>query len=125
MSLSQLRSAQTRKVNINPLTVNISRITATVSDGVGGQVEDPYGTPVPGSLTVRVCHEKKGPMGDESSPVGLSTNLGRMIISNYKNKPLQGDIIPFEGINYKVGVVDPLIKFGGLIGYQAPLIEAN
>ncbi len=125
MSLKQQRSGFTRNINIDPIIISVSRITSLVSDGVGGLVEDPYATPTVVSLTVRVVHEQKNPEPVSEGSAGLSSNLGRMVLSNYKNEIAQYDVIPYEGRNYKIGIVDPLRKFGGVYGYQAPLVEVN
>ena len=93
--------------------------------GDGTLVPDYKGIPTPIKMTVRLSHERR--QAPDFSPVqaGFSTNLSRFIMTDYKTEIYRGDY--FEAIDrgWRIGPVDTLEKFGGVIGYQAPLIEAE
>ena len=122
-ALKQQRKAYTRLINENPTTVEITRQPTTT--GPSGQtVPDPYGTPTRKSATVRVAHERSVISKNDSTPVGIGTNLTRYLLWEYNVDIQEGDYFPELGA-YSVGKIDPLIKFGGTYGYQAQLIERN
>ena len=116
-------------MGLNPLEESPEEITVLrktmISDGFDGMVIDPYGTEEPHEFKVRLSHEKKFPGNYNPAPGGLSTNLARFILVDHNTLIYDGDMFESSfGKEYKIGVVDPLIKFNGIIGYQAPLIEA-
>ena len=76
----------------------------------------------------RISHESSRQAPDlNPSPAGLSTNLQRFISLEYTvNFLKKGDIIIDQNDKkWKLGPVDPLEKFGGIHGYQAPLEDAS
>lgn len=121
--LKQARSGIKALINESPFTVTKS-VYPLVSDGFGGMVEDPTGTPVPSTIKIRISHERRQTFLNSEKPSGLSTDLQRFAMWAYDVTMEEGDSI--TGIadkNYRIGPVDPLYKFGGIIGYQAKLIE--
>lgn len=124
-SLKQARFGQTHRIGIDPMKMNVSRRTATKTDSTGKPVIDYTQPPATVSLTVRVMHEASGPVPLGPAPAGQSSNLGRMVMSDYRNVIQTDDLLVYEGVQYKVGKVDTLRKFGGIYGYQAPLTEAD
>jgi hypothetical protein len=54
----------------------------------------------------------------------MSTNLQRFILADYQADIKHVDVFEAIGRSWKIGPVDPLKKFGGVIGYQAPLTDA-
>lgn len=121
--LKQARDGLKRIINENPETVIIYR-KDLVDDGFGGLIEDPFGNETPHTIKCRLSHEKKFPGNFYPSPSGFTTNLSRFILVDHKTVVYEGD--EFEAIDkrFKIGAVDSLDKFEGVIGYQAPLIEA-
>lgn len=124
--VAQARRAITFKIKENPSYITISR-QAMVDDGFNNLVPDPFGTPEEKHYKVRVTHERAQPEMAQNSSAGLSTNLQRFIIAGYKDEIKQGDVFAHEATEkvYRIGPVDPLEKFGAIIGYQAPLTEAG
>ena len=122
--LNQARDSIKKMIAASPENIIIMR-KPMVSDGVEGMVIDPFGIQVPYKMIVLLSHEKKLPENYNTAPVGLSTNLARYITADYETNIYDGDTFDTSfGKEYKIGAVDPLIKFNGVIGYQAPLIEA-
>jgi len=90
----------------------------------GGQVPDPTGTVTTEDIYCRITHERSTVPQDTTTPAGLSTNLQRMIMADWNNEPTAGDLFEWNGHQWEVGPVDPVMQFGGVVGYQAPLKEA-
>jgi hypothetical protein len=80
------------------------------------------------SFSGRISHESSRQAPNlNPSPAGLSTNLQRFLSVEYTvNFLKKGDIIIDKNDKqWKLGPVDPLEKFGGIHGYQAPLEDAS
>jgi len=122
--LKQARKGIKKHVEENPTEIIIYR-KPLVEDGFGGYVESPTADPDDFTITCRISHEQQGPVNNEPVPAGLSTNLTRFIIVDYKTTIYENDTFEAIDKNWMIGPVDPLIKFGGIIGYQAPLREAE
>lgn len=122
--LKQLRTGIKKHIAESPTVITIFR-QPLVDDGFGGTVESPTAAPDEFTMTVRLSHEQKGPEKLESVPAGLSTNLSRFILVDYETVIYENDVFEAINKNWCVGPVDPLLKFGGIIGYQAPLREAQ
>ncbi|MDH4127372.1 MAG: hypothetical protein OEV44_01365 [Spirochaetota bacterium] len=124
--LTQLRKGITAMININPITITTVRMpTKTDPFDATNTIPDPFGTPVTVSIKCRVSHEEKGAFIVTETNAGMSTNLGRFIISDYQNVLQENMTFTELGKKWRVGAVDPLIKFSDIIGYQAPLYEAK
>lgn len=121
--LKQARDMIQRVINESPQIIVFER-KPMKDDGFSGEIEDPYGEPVEHEIRCRLSHEKKFPGNFEASPVGFTSNLARYILVNYKTTIYEGDRFDALGKGFRIGVIDILKKFDGIIGYQAPLIEA-
>lgn len=123
--LSQARKGIQFSINESPETIIIYRKPLT-DNGFDGLIENPFGTETAHTIKCRLSHEKKFPGNLDSSSAGFTQNLARFILVNYQTIIYENDI--FESAlsekSFKIGPVDPLYKFGGVIGYQASLIEA-
>lgn len=125
MALKQFRDAIKQKILDCPESITITRYQ-TKDNGFGVLVQDYTKTPESlGPYNVRISHEQSGPDKMVESPNGLSTNLQRFILSEYSVVISENDTFTALGKKYKIGPVDPLKKFGGIAGYQAPLIDAG
>lgn len=122
--LNQKRKAIQDKINLSPEVVTIYR-NPLVDNGFGGLVENPTGTPVGHNIKCRVAHEKKGPDSEVDAPSGLSSNLSRFIITDYQTPIYKGETFTAIGKTFMVGAVDTLKMYGAVLGYQAPLTEAE
>lgn len=123
--LRQARKAIQHKIKLSPTVLNMITLPL-ISDGFGGTMPNPSGPPVDVPIKVRVSHERNQVPKNEEKNTGLSTNLSRFVSSDYKTVITEGlEISSYEGKKYKIGAVDTLEKYGGIIGYQAPLIEGS
>ena len=124
--LKQVRKGFIDLINESPITL-YKQVYPMVSDGKGGMIENPFGTPTNVSIKCRISHERGIIVPKNNTTAnGFSTNLERFVQVDYKTTITNGmNLKDFEGVVYKIGAVDPLIKFGGIYGYQAPLIEGS
>lgn len=126
MKINQARRGIQFTIDESPETVIVYR-RAMIDDGFGGLVENPNSDEEAYTITCRLSFERKTVGQLNQSPAGFSTNLQKFILVNYQTTIYENDT--FESNDnykqYKIGAVQPLIKFGGVIGYQAPLIEAE
>lgn len=121
--LKQARFGYKKLIQESPTTITLRRLPL-VDDGFGGFVEDPLGIPLETSKTVRIAHERAIISKVGESPSGLQTDLSRYLLWEHNVDIRENDT--FDEIQgYRVGKPDPLKKFGGIYGYQAPLIEGN
>jgi hypothetical protein len=122
--LKQARNGVKKVINESPENILIIRQPMT-NDGFGNQVPDPFGTPTEHNYKVRISHERGNPSILTDTSAGMSTNLQRFIMADYQADIEYGDVFEAIGRSWKIGPVDPLKKFGGIIGYQAPLTDAS
>lgn len=124
--LSQARKMIDLKVNINPITITTTTYpTKTDPFDSTKTIPDYSATPIETNIRCRLSHENKGPFEITGNSVGMSTNLGRFVISNYQNPLTEGSLFTELGIQWRIGAVDTLKKFEGILGYQAPVYEAE
>lgn len=122
--LKQSRDGVKKVINESPENILIVRQPMT-DDGFGGQVPDPFGTATEHNYKVRISHERGNPSILTDTSAGMSTNLQRFILADYQTDIKHGDVFEAIGRSWKIGPVDPLKKFGGVIGYQASLTDAS
>lgn len=122
--LKQARNGVKKLIEESPETIVIIR-QPMKDDGFGGQVPDPFGTPTEHTYKVRIAHERGNPDMLTDTSAGMSTNLQRHLLADYLTDIKHGDIFEALGRSWKIGPVDPLKKFNGVIGYQAPLTDAS
>ena len=122
--LKQKRKRVKKNIGENPATVTVIRKTL-IDDGFGGQVTNPAGSESTHEVRVRVAHERRSAPGENLSPVGLSTQLGRMVLAEYDADINEDDIFYHESRYWRVGPVDVVMMFAGAIAKQAPLTEAE
>ena len=72
-----------------------------------------------------MSHERRQLESTSEYPSGLDTNLGLFLQWPYNVAVYEGEIISARGKCFKVGVVDAIIKFGGVHCYQAPLVPSG
>lgn len=120
-ALAQARRGIAEKIAINKSVLTISRQPTRVNSA-GETVPDPYGTPQSLSRVARVSREQEGPFSYDTTEAGIGAeNLARFILFAHTTDIQEGD--RFD--EWTVGAVDPIRKYGGLIGYQAKLKEAE
>lgn len=120
--LAQARAGWQHAIDENPDTVDIER-RAMVSDGFGGTVANPFGTVTTHQVELRIAHEEKA--ADGPGPGGIAEDYGRFVMANWKQDIQRDDEFEAIGYRWRVGIVDAVKKFGGVVGYRAPIIEAT
>jgi hypothetical protein len=116
--LKQARKGQSALVNENPQTITTAfRIDTT----------DTWSATIDKAFTGRIAHERRIVPEVSAGTAGMSTNLQRFLTTGYEVDFLQIDDIVTDqnGDKWRLGAIDPLEKFGGIYGYQAPLENAN
>ena len=123
-ALSQLRKAFADQVSNSPDVITGERLPL-ISDGFGGFVPDPSGTPVPFTFTGRLSHKINGVRSVQEVPSGLDTDLSLFLQWPHTVTVKANEVITARGKQFKVGAVDPIQKFGGVYCYQATLYPAG
>lgn len=122
--LKQSRAGFTENVNQNRSKITTTRQPVTTDPITGDTVPDPTGTQTTHTLYCRITHERAQVPDDTENPAGLSTNLQRMLMSDWKNVPVEHDTFTIDLGTFEIGPVDQIYLYGGIIGYQAPLQES-
>ena len=122
--LTQLRTGIKTAIDMNPVDIVMMR-KEMVSDGMGGLVENPYGTPVAYPVHGRISKERRGPEGGTPINTGLSTAgsfylLVEHTVTIYKNDPFE-----WNDRRWRLDAVSEIVQAGGVIAYEAPLIQAE
>lgn len=120
MALKQLRDSIKKQIKESKSTITGSR-EPTISDGFGGTMPDPSGTPTIYTANVRISHERVAVQENQTNPVGLSTSFSKFLLTDYFCPCQENDKINDGTDNYKVGPVDQLVRYDGVFASQAPL----
>lgn len=105
--------------------IDENRETMTIA--ISADPSDPWASETNPEFTGRISHESSRQAPDlTENPAGLSTNLNRFLLVEYDVDFLQEGAIITDSSSrkWKLGPIDPLVKFGGVHGYQTPLEEA-
>ncbi len=108
-------------------TTAIIRRKKSIPNGLGGTTLDPYCEAVDIKVTFRVAHERRQP--PEIGAVNgafFTSDHHRIATWEWNTDIREGDAYMDVDIGkrFVFGLVDALRKFGGIVGYQAPLMEA-
>jgi len=122
--LKQARLGFQKNIDEDRQSIMIYR-KGMIADGFGGLMQDPFGAGTPTTIICRICEGRGNPSILTGSPVGLSENLVKYIIVNYKADIQEHDTFDSRGKTYRIGNVETIVNFGGIIGYQAQLIEST
>jgi len=96
-----------------------------IDNGFGTLIEDLSQPAEESKIIARVQLDMKGPVQDMSGTTGMSSNLSRCIFTSWRNPVTEKTIIEGLEREYIIDVVTPLIKFGGIYGYQAVIKEGT
>ena len=118
--LKQARQSIKQNILSNPSIATWS-VADMIDNGYSQMIPDPSGTATEHKERVRLSHEQSGVNSNEETPAGLGTSYTLFLLAAYNSNITEGLKITADGINYTVGAVDTLRRFGGIIGYQAPL----
>lgn len=121
-ALEQARDAWLRQIDEDPILIVIFR-KPKVDNGFGGLVEDPFGTARAETARIRICQERK--QDEVVSPVGLTEDPQRYIICDYRTTVYKDEIFEALGKRWRIGVIDEKHRWGGTIGYRAPIRLAS
>lgn len=109
----------------SPTSTVIFRETL-IDDGFGAMIPDPTGEPTEHPVRLRIAHDTKQVADIRSvNEQTFTTNLNRIATWEWDTDIYEGDTFEALGIIFTVGPVDELMKFGGIVGHQAPLKEAE
>jgi len=122
--LKQIRKGIKNAVAINRERITLQRAPLITNPITGEQVRNPAGAKTSHSIYARIAHEKKVAPDDRPTPAGESTNLSRFILVEPQYTIVEHDTFTWQGKEWEVGPVDPVIIKGHVIEYQAPLKEA-
>ena len=122
--LDQKRSAVKANIGRDPLSLDFER-PATKVDPSGDTVVDPFGSAVTGTITGRIARSSIGPYALLDGSEGLIEHQMKIILTDYETEIKNNDILIAGTAKYKVLDVNVLRKFGGIVGYQSKLEEAN
>ncbi len=125
------RDAIARLVEESPTTITIERSTTPLKDdGTGRMIEDRNAVKTINkvSMRIRIAHDRKQPaVSDASHPGVFSTNNNRIATWAWNTDIKEGETFRDEDLDktFAFRDVDVLRLFGGVVGYQAALIQAG
>ncbi len=99
-----------------------------IPNRLGGMTTDPFGEPEEAIVRFRIAHDRKGP--PEIGAVNgafFTSDHNRIATWGWDTDIREGDAYTDEDIGkrFVFGQVDALRKFGGIVGFQAPLTEGE
>ncbi len=116
-------------VAVSPTTATMVRkSTKLVDNGFGKMVPDLFDTGSSVTVTFRLAHDKKAPAVSQGNEQGVfTTNNNRIATWAWDVDIQEGDTFTDAdlGKTFAFRDVDVLRKYGGVIGYQAAIIEAG
>ncbi len=121
MMLRQARAGIKAQIDNSPDTITVKR-PVLVSDGFGGYTPGTATTDV--TLRGRLSHERTAVQALELYPSGFDTGFKLFILVDHLTTLSENETITARGMSFRVGPVDGLIKFGGVIGFEAGLTPA-
>ncbi len=122
--VKQLRDGVARLIDQNPTRVTYTR-QPMVSNPLGGQVADPFGTPTTAMARVRISHERSGTPANQPVPAGADTSMSLYVLTDYRAPLREGDIITAESRKWRVGPVNVFKHAGQVYKTEAVLIPGD
>jgi hypothetical protein len=122
--LDQARRGINAQIRQSPTTVSLKR-KRRIPDGLGGLMDDPSDTGTEFFFRVRISHERSGVQTELPVPSGQDTSLSKWMLFPWNFDIREDEIITDQDRSYKIGKIDALRKFEGVIALQAPLIPAG
>jgi hypothetical protein len=123
-ALDQSRKAIQFHINEDPESIIIFS-KPIISDGQGGYVDDPFSIPVPRNIKGRISKEHRFPDNTQATGVGLTTAGSWYLLVDWKTEIYKDEIFEARDRNWRIGPVAQIKEHGGVIAYEAPLIEAE
>ena len=122
--LQQARKGIKKLIAANKIIIIIHR-KPLIDDSFGGEIEDIFGIPTGLTVKCRLSHDAFKPMKLGETDTGFTSDIIRYILVDHTQDIVQDDIFEALDKKWKIGLVDTLKSFNGIIGYQAPLFEAE
>ena len=124
-ALAQARAGIIALIKMNQQSVTMYDYPE-IDNGFGVMVPDSTDTPVETIVKCKISHKRQGPFHPGQSPAGITTDNQRYILVNYKTTiKKHGFFTDTDNNEWRIGHVDILRQFEGVIGYQAILKKIN
>jgi hypothetical protein len=120
----QSRDGIKQLIDNNPENIVILR-KPLKDNGFDMLVEDPFGVPVPTSIRCRISKEARGPETYVPTAAGLKISETFYILVEHDVQIFVNDKFEARDRNWRIGPVSQIKSHGGIIAYEAPLIEAT
>ncbi len=108
-------------------TVTVMFRRKLIPNRLGGMTTDPYGEPAEVIVRFRIAHDRQSPpeIGSQNGAF-FTSDHNRIATWEWNTDIKEGDAFTDSDLDkrFVFGQVDALRKFGGIVGYQAPLMEA-
>lgn len=122
--LAQTREGIKDNISKNPTQIIIYR-NILIDNGLGDMVPDPHNVnPEPVTLTCRISKEPRRIEKVSTGPLGLSYEYVDYIFVDHETIINEHESFEANGTRWRIGPVETMMKFGGITGRRAPLIEA-
>ena len=122
--LKQGRDMVRRSINESPTEITIS-VYPTKDNGFGDQVPDTSQPPDPVTHKVRIAHERGIVPKLEEYSAGLDSNRNLFLLADHNFTGGNGQLFTFTGREWRIETLNPIIKFGGVVGYTAQLVQGS
>lgn len=123
-ALIQQRKAVQQIIDENSVTLRIGR-KPLVDNGVGQMVDNPYGIDTITEVKGRIAKQQRFPEGYGVNAAGFSIVGSWYLLVNHNAVIYKDDKFYARDRGWKIGPVAEIVRFGGVIAYEAPLIEAE
>lgn len=117
--LQQARDGIKKHIEQSPSDIIINRVPL-IDNGLGGQCPDPTGVAAPITIVGRMAKESRIVQAIKAAPSGLDSGATMYLIIPHDKTISEGE--QFSG--WRVGLVTPIKKFGGIIAFEAALYPA-
>lgn len=124
--LRQAREGIKRAIELKKSVILIHR-NIMVDDGAGegNLVPDPLHVGDPVTVTCRISKETRPVEKVGTASVGLTTNFQRYILVDHEATINEHESFEAFSKRWRIGPVETLYRYDGVIGYRAPLKEAE
>ncbi len=122
------RDAIALLVEESPTTATVNRVVLVPDTINGGLKPDPFGAVETVTVRFRIAHETRTPPTSRvQNDAFFTTNYNRIATWAWNTEIREGDVYTDPDINkqFSFGRVDVLRKFGGVVGHQSSILEAE
>ena len=122
-ALRQARRIIAETINDNPICLRMQRVPL-VDNGNGQEVRDPFGDPTVVEVRGRIAplaYGLRGVQTQESTATGPGVPDTQFLLVKHTEDLQEGDPFDYNGHSWKVGPVENIYRFGGVVAKQAPV----